>query len=160
MYKRILIVVESDLTSRVAIKEGLALAKVHDAEVVFFSVLPRYVPPMGDMPVLGTLSPDEFDDNARSDAERLLAKAVRLGERADVRCTSAIGTGAADAVCVADAARKRRCGLIVVSSVGSNAVVRLLTGSVIPGLITQATVPVLVCPQRRASRSSTQDAGG
>ncbi len=146
MYEKILIVVESDASSRAAIHEGVALAKAHDAEVVFFSVLPRYVPPMGDMPMLGILSPDEFDDNAKNDAERLLARAMRVAKRADVRCTSLVGNGADDAQCVAAAARKQRCGLIVVSEGGHNAVVRLLTGSVVPGLITHARVPVLVCP--------------
>ena len=40
-----------------------------------------------------------------------------------------------------------QCDLIVVASTGSNAVMRLLTGSVIPGLITHSRVPVLVCRQ-------------
>lgn len=154
MYEKILIVVDGEPTSRVAIKEGVALAKIYAAEVVFFSVLPRYIAPMGDMPALGLLSPDEFARNASKDAERWLAAAAIVADRAGVTHLAATSAGADDAECVAAAARKRRCGLIVVSSVGRNAVVRLLTGSVIPGLITQATVPVLVCPQPRPTRAS------
>lgn len=157
MYEKILIVVDSDPSSRVAIHEGLALAKVHDAEVVFFSVMPRYVAPLGDMPMLGILSPEEFDVNTKSDAERLLARAMRVAKRAGVRCAGTVGIGADDAKCIAAAAREQGCGLIVVAAVGRNAVVRLLTGSVVPGLITHARVPVLVCPgpaKRSGQRAS------
>lgn len=50
------------------------------------------------------------------------------------------------------------CDLIVLGHRGSNAVMRLLTGSLVPGLITAATIPVLICrepehpPKRRAPR--------
>lgn len=158
MYERILIVVSSATTSRAAIKEGVALAKVHDAEVTFFSVLPRYVLPVMDIPLaiasspaVDMPSPDAFRREARSNAERLLAAATAVADKAGVRSRYAMGTGNDDALCVIGAARKRRCGLIVVASAGRGALVRLLSGSVIPGLITHSTLPVLVC--RHASRS-------
>jgi fructose/tagatose bisphosphate aldolase len=50
-----------------------------------------------------------------------------------------------DAKAIVTAAQKRRCDLIVVGSEGRNAVLRLMMGSVIPGLITAAPVPVLIC---------------
>lgn len=156
MYKKILIVVDGEPKSRAAIKEGIALARIHGAEAVFFSVLPRYVPPMSDMPMLGTLSPEEFERSARNDAERLLAAATALADRAGVRSTSALGKGGDDAECIAEAARKRRCSLIVAATAGRNAVLRLLAGSVIPGLITHAHVPVLVCrAPARAPKSAS-----
>ena len=42
-------------------------------------------------------------------------------------------------------AGQRGCDLILVGTEGGNAVTRLLTGSSVPGLITRAGVPVMVC---------------
>ena len=147
MYKKILIVVGAGPTSRAAVSEGVALAKVHDAEALFFSVLPRYVVPVADMPFIGMPSPEDFQRDATASAERLLAAATVLADKAGVRSKHALGAGFDDAECIVEAARKRRCSLIVVASAGSNAVMRLLSGSVIPGLITQSTIPVLVVRQ-------------
>ena len=46
---------------------------------------------------------------------------------------------------IVGAARKRRCDLIVVAADGHNAFVRLVTGSLVSGLITRSSLPVLVC---------------
>jgi hypothetical protein len=52
---------------------------------------------------------------------------------------------------VADVAEKRRCELIVVGSDSRNALVRLISRSIIPGLISSAKVPVLVCQTKEPS---------
>lgn len=144
MYRRILVVVEAGAVSRSAISEAVALAKGNDAELVFFSVLPRYVMPVSDMPMMGALSPDEFQRSATESAQRHLAAVSAVAKQAGVRCSYAVGAGVDDAECIIEAAKQRRCGLIVVASVGRNAVLRLIMGSVIPGLITLSTIPVLV----------------
>ncbi|MDP3225733.1 MAG: universal stress protein, partial [Rubrivivax sp.] len=46
---------------------------------------------------------------------------------------------------VAASAQQQACELIVIAHEGHNAVMRMITGSVLPGLVTAATVPVLVC---------------
>jgi nucleotide-binding universal stress UspA family protein len=157
MYKRILIVVGSGASSRAAVNEGVGVAQVQGAEVVFAYVLPRYVMPVSEMPLLGAPSPDEFQREARADAERLLATATLAANKAGVHSLHAVAAGVDDAQCIVDIARKRRCDLIVVASAGRNALMRLLTGSVIPGLITISPVPVLVCrpsATRQAKRFS------
>lgn len=144
MYRRILIVVDGEPASRVAVSEGVALARVHRAEVLLFALLPHYVMPATEYPVVGLPTPDEFLRHAASNAERLLAAAKATADEAGVHSASAIGSGPDDAECVVEAVRKHRCGLIVVASTGRNAVMRLLSGSVIPGLITRSKVPVLI----------------
>ena len=47
---------------------------------------------------------------------------------------------------------RHHCDLIVVATEGRNAVMRILLGSVLPGLITAATVPVLVGRPQGAAR--------
>jgi nucleotide-binding universal stress UspA family protein len=145
MYKRILIVVEGGADARAAIREGVEVARVHGADVLFLAVLPRYVLPVSEMPVMGMVSPDEFQRAARNEAARNLAAAKVVADKAGVLSHGTMDSGVDDATCIADTASKRRCGLIVVASGGQGALMRLISGSVIPGLITHATVPVLVC---------------
>ncbi len=154
MYKRILIVVGKGVAQRVAVTEGVALAKVHGAEVVFFSVLPRYIVPVADVPMFEMPSPQEFQREATANADRFLAAATVVADKAGVRSRTAVGAGQDDAECIVDTARKRRCNLIVVASAGRNAVMRLISGSVIPGLITHSTLPVLIVRQRSPASSS------
>ena len=144
MYKRILIVVDQRAVTRAAVKEGLAIATAHDADVVFCHVLPRYAMPVADVPPFVAVSPQEFQRSAMAVADKQLSAAQKVAEKAGVVSQRVTGSGEDDARCIVDVARKRRCDLIVAASEGRNALLRLLTGSVIPGLITSFPVPVLV----------------
>ena len=158
MYKRILIVVDTKPAARAAVLEGTALAKVHGAEVLFFTVLPNYIVPVADMPMLAVVSPEQFEREARNSASRILAAATVIADKAGVLSRTASAAGDDPAHVIAAAARRRKCDVIVAASEGRNAVLRLLTGSVIPGLITAATVPVLVCKPKPASRPDARAA--
>ncbi len=151
MYKRILIVVDPRPVSRAAVTEGVLTAQVHGAEAVFFTVMPRYSVPVTDAPPFVLESPQEFQQAAKSNADRLLAAASISADRAGLKSRSVIGSGEDDAHCIVEAARKQRCDLIVVATEGRNALMRLMLGSVIPGLITSSPVPVLVCKLRPRS---------
>lgn len=144
MYRRILVVVNEGVPSRVAVAEGVALALVHDAEVCFLALLPRYTMPVTQFAMPAAASAGAFFSQAQRKAERRLAAASAAAAKAGVRCSSALESGADDAQCVVAAAGQRRCDLIVVASAGRSAVMRLLTGSLIPDLITLSSVPVLV----------------
>ena len=145
MYKRIMIVVDDGAIARPAIDEGLALAKVHRAEVLFFHVLPNYVVPMSDMPPMVTLGPEQHRREVERTANRLLATASEQAKALGVRCSTGVGSGVDAAECVARAASDRECHLVVIGSHGRTAIQRLIFGSVVTRLITLAPVPVLVC---------------
>lgn len=145
MHDRILIVVDDASTSEPAVQEGLALARALGAEVVLLGVMPMQGAPVADMPVMGLVGCADFEPLARDDAQRRLQAATDAADRAGVRSRSLVGEGLDPVHSIAEAAQSLHCGLIVVGSEGRNAVMRLLTGSVIPGLITHARVPVLVC---------------
>ena len=157
MYDRILIVVDDASTSEPALQEGLALARTLGAEVVLLGVMPMQGVPVADMPVMGLVGYADFEPQAREDTQRRLQAATDAADRAGVRSRSLVGDGLDPVHSIAQAAQSLDCGLIVVGSEGRNAVMRLLTGSVIPGLITHARVPVLVCrdsiPAARAGQA-------
>ena len=146
MYKRILIVVDAQPAARAAIDQGLSLARHHDAEVVFFTALAQPPLPLVDLAPVEPLAPQEFTREARTEAQRVLATAREAADEAGVMSHQVVGQGQNPSLAIAETARKRRCELVVVASDGHNALVRLLTGSVIPGLITASTIPILVCP--------------
>ena len=145
MYKRIMVTVDDTPNTDVAVKQGVDMARAHQAEVLFFYVLPRYVLPMVDALPVTVQSPEEFQREANDSAGKVLHAASAVAEAAGIVSHRAMGSGVDDAHCVADAARIRHCDLIVVASERRNAVMRLITGNIIPGLITHAGVPVLVC---------------
>lgn len=145
MYRRILIVVDQRQVSRAAWQEGLRLAAAHESEVTFFTALPRFPLPSAEAPYYDAGSQRDFDQAAKCNADRLLAAARVAADKALVVSRGVAWTGEDDVAGIVDAARRRRCELIVVASEGRNAVMRLLTGSVIPGLITASPIPVLVC---------------
>lgn len=62
-----------------------------------------------------------------------------------VRSSDFVSTGSDAAECIADAATKRKCDLVVIGSHGRTALQRLLYGSVVTRVITMCTKPVLVC---------------
>ena len=106
--------------------------------------------PVTDAPPFVLESPEEFQIAAKANADRLLAAAAVAADRAGLKSRCEIGSGEDDAQCIGEAVLKRRFELIVVASEGRNALMRMLLGSVIPGLITRspAPVPVLVCKLR------------
>jgi nucleotide-binding universal stress UspA family protein len=145
MYERILVLLNEEYTFRAAACEAVALGKVHGSELLFLSILPAYTLPVPDMPISAVPLPDEFQNAARKNAEQMLAEAEAKADKAGVRHRREMVEGPEDAQTVVNFARRRDCRLIVVGSAGRNAVVRLLSGSVIPGLITLSPLPVLIC---------------
>ncbi|MDP3224480.1 MAG: universal stress protein, partial [Rubrivivax sp.] len=92
MFKRILVIVEVD-GSPEARAMAVALALQHNAELVFFSLLPRYPVPVADAPLITPMSNEEFDQQARQAAVKLLDTAVREAENQGVMSRAAIGAG-------------------------------------------------------------------
>ena len=145
MYRRILIVVEPSAVAAAAIDEGLALARVGDAEVVFLGGLPRHLAPAAELPDAEMAAHWKSLDDAKARTQGVLAEASARADELGVMSRTVFASGEDGVRGILDSARALRCDLIVVASEGSNAVVRLLTGSVIPGLITASSVPLLVC---------------
>lgn len=146
MYRRILVVVTDQPESQAAVREGIGLAQVHGAELLFFSALPNYAGPVVDlMPALPSSVTEEAEREIRRHAERQLSEARLKADASGVRSQTLVAVGTDPVTFITATARDRLCDLIVVGTEPRNALMRILTGSVIPGLITQAKVPVLVC---------------
>jgi nucleotide-binding universal stress UspA family protein len=140
-----MVVVDPGAAAQAAIEEGVALARVDGAELVFFHALPqRPWPWMVERPGAARAKV-AWGRGALTHGPDLLDAAAAIADQAGVMHRGATTHGPAGAAAIARAAVRHRCGLVVVASEGRNALVRLMSGSVIPGLISLSTTPVMVC---------------
>jgi nucleotide-binding universal stress UspA family protein len=156
MYKKILILIDDQPSSLSGVRQGVKLAAAMRSNVQFLYLLPAY-----SFPVVGihadALSAYEgtssqlFERQSREAATATLKWAVEIATTFGVQGKRSTAMGGVTAVDIVETAIAKRCGLIVVASTGKNAVMRLISGSIIPSLITVSKIPVLVCPQDDAS---------
>lgn len=145
MIQKILVVVDDRAVTQSAIDQAIEIAQIHRADLFFFSVTPPINSTAGDILPAADLT---LSAKQAEEASRLLGEAGAWAERCGVHSHRARSNALDPAQAVADAAKKRYCDMIVVATEQQNAVVRLLSGSIVPGLISKASVPVLVCRER------------
>lgn len=144
MYERILIATDGHALSKKAVKEGIALARSLDAEVVAFTAVPRYPHLYFEGGVV--LAPAEI---ARIEKEwtqlgQAVVDAVQQdAHERDVKATAVVSRGE-PSESIISAAKKYKCGLIVMASHGRKGVKRILLGSETLDVLTHSHVPVLV----------------
>lgn len=154
MFHKILILVDEHPASMQAVRQGVEVARVNGSEILFFHLLPHFPSLQVGMQDAVVPLPNGYEQTMRENASHLLQQASALAEAAGVpsRRSMGSGVGGSEAQWVSDVATKRHCELIVVGSESRNAVVRLIGGSIVPGLISSAKVPVLVCQAREPGR--------
>jgi nucleotide-binding universal stress UspA family protein len=146
-----MIVVECREGAWAAVSEGLDLAQRHGATATLALAVPSMAEVIVAMPGLPVISNDAAALEIARYGAQLLDRARNQAERLGV----AARTVAIDALDVADGiarrAREEGADVIVVACEPVNAVVRLLNGSLVPGLVTAATMPVVICRDRAQS---------
>lgn len=151
MFRKIMIVLDDHPPSQAAVQQGLEVARVHAAQVIYLYLAPAYVFPMvdmqgGGMAAFAAHTAEQFEQQAQATASSVLKAAQEVADAAGVASSCSTVPGEVSVDHVTEAVAAHGCDLVVVASSGSNAVVRLLTGNIIPGLISRCPVPVLVCP--------------
>lgn len=148
--RRVMAVLEAGAHADAAVAEGVALAAAHRAELVVLHWAPELegvvvdaVPdPSGFAPM-----PDEHElQVARERAGRRVSAALAAAAREGVEVRVLVAVASDGAKGIARAAQEQACDVVVIASEGGNAVTRLVTGSLVPGVITESPVPVLICP--------------
>lgn len=145
MFKRTLLVLEPGSHPDAVIQTGLAMARSCLAEVVFYTGLSRTRLPVADLPDPVMAAQWNSLDDERLLTDRLHARARQIADGLGVLCRSVIAARSEPVRSIVDAAQASHCDVIVAASERNNAVVRLLNGSFIPGLVTASPVPVMVC---------------
>ncbi|MBH9551487.1 universal stress protein [Inhella gelatinilytica] len=143
--KRLMVVLELTPWSASAVQQGLALAGALAAELVFFVPLPALGSAMGDAFTLMVESGETTDAALRLEAAERLRQAAEAADHAGILHHVAVQRGGDLSSLVVEQARRWHCAYILVGAPPQNAVMRLLSGNLIPALITASPIPVLVC---------------
>lgn len=146
MFKRTLIVLEPQLHPDAVIHHGLAMARACLADVVFYTALSSQKPRAPDLPGREVAAHGASPDDTRTRTERLHRRARQTAEDLGVLSSSVLARSDQAERGILEAAQTSHCDAIMVACDGSNALLRLLNGSFIPGLVTASPLPVMVCP--------------
>jgi nucleotide-binding universal stress UspA family protein len=144
MYRRILVAVDGDYSSKLALQEALRLTRETKAKLHLVHVI--------DMtpPVEGGLDPEGFREMVRQEGNDLLDEVAGLAGRACVDADTAMleASRRQYSKAIAHEAQRWAADLIVMGTHGRMGIARLVLGSVAEGVVHIAPVPVLLvrCP--------------
>jgi nucleotide-binding universal stress UspA family protein len=145
MFKHILIPTDGSAVSAKAVKAGIALAKQYGARVTgYHAVEPVPTHIYGEGYVADKQMIAEFERRNRAAAKKHVARIAREALKAGVPFEPVVQTVRTPYEGIVDAAQKRKCDLILMSSHGHRGLTRLMLGSVADKVIQLSKVPVLV----------------
>jgi nucleotide-binding universal stress UspA family protein len=144
MYKHILIPTDGTELSRMAVKQGMALAKSLGAKVTVLTTFPTFHFVAVD-PVLITATPATFRKDCEAAAERYLSAAADAAAAAGVACEGVHLEHDHPYEAIIDTAGARGCDLIFMASHGRKGVAAFVLGSETTKVLTHSKIPVLVC---------------
>lgn len=154
MHQKLMVVLDTTPASRMAVIEGIGMAMLARASIHFLHIMPPYSPPAAESPALLGWTLDDHLLASQKTAAKLIKAALRDAEIAGVTATSEAVFGSDPAEAIVENARRKRCDLIVIGSLGRSALQRFLFGSVVTRLLTLSPYPVLVCKQGKLSRKA------
>jgi nucleotide-binding universal stress UspA family protein len=145
MFKHILIPTDGSPVSTRAIKAGIAFAKESGARVTgYYAVEPVPTRLYGEGYIADKRMIAEFERRSRDAAKKHVATIERAARKAGVPFEPVVETARTPYHGIVDAATKRDCDLIFMSSHGRSGLMRIALGSVADKVMTLSKVPVMV----------------
>jgi nucleotide-binding universal stress UspA family protein len=142
MYRHILIPTDGSELAERGVAHGLALAKSVGARVSVIFVLEAFSEMTGRfLEAVAT-----YAALRKEQATSVLDRAANAAAKAGISCETIQAENGQPHQAIIAAAENRGCDLIVMSSHGRSGLSVLLIGSVTSKVLTQAKIPVLVCP--------------
>jgi nucleotide-binding universal stress UspA family protein len=143
MYKHILIATDGSELAAKAVASGLGLAKQLGATVTVVTATEPWTAMMTGEPAIA-FPIAEYDKAAAESAARILGTVSAAANKAGVSCETVHVTNyPSDAII--ETAKSKGCDLIVMASHGRRGIARALLGSEAVNVLTNSTVPVLIC---------------
>jgi nucleotide-binding universal stress UspA family protein len=158
MFQRILVPIDGSPTSAAGLRQAIALAADQGATLYLLHVVDELVVTQGfDGTAFVAQSEIDAVINAlRKQGKGLLEKAAEAAKRRSVKyetlLVDTVGHAVADVI--AEQARKRRAGLIVMGTHGRRGITRLVMGSDAEGVVRSARVPVMLVRLHKVSRGT------
>lgn len=146
MYRQILVAIDDSETSRKALDEAVALAKLHGAKLEIAHAVDESLVQAFNTHGVALVDPRQIEhalvESGRAIVEQAIATARASGVEATSRLLMTQDTHTADQI--AEAVDTAGADLLVVGSHGRRGVSRLLLGSVAERLIRKVAVSVLI----------------
>ena len=147
MFKHILIPTDGSELSAKAVKQGVGLAKAVGAKVTGFFATPDYNPStyFGEGHTLRAPSPKDHAEIWQKTARKYLSTIEVEAEVEKVPCEIFHTVSDSPYEAIIDAAKKKKCDLIVMASHGRRGLSALVLGSETHKVLIHSKIPVLVC---------------
>lgn len=145
MFKKILIPTDGSKVARKAIRAGIALAKKLKASVVgYHAAEPVELVFNAEGASVRPMAIQQFRARIAEQGEQYLAEIAQACKAAGVACETVMTTPARPYQGIVDAARKKKCDMILMSSHGRGELATLVLGSVTQKVLAHSKIPVLV----------------
>ena len=144
MYKHLLIATDGSELASKAIALGLGLAKSLGARVTILMVSEPWTAVVSGEAAIAFPIKD-YERAVTANANEVLAAAASAAKSQAVSCDTVHAKDQFPAEGIIDTATKQGCDLIVMASHGRRGLKRLFLGSQTNSVVTQSTIPVLVC---------------
>ena len=144
MFTHILIATDGTELSETAVEQGITLAKVLGSKITFVHVTEPWAAAVaGEWAIVFPV--EEYERAAAANAKAILAQASKAASAAGLACDTVHVKDQFAAEGIIEEAKKRACDLILMASHGRRGFARFLLGSQATRVLTQSTVPVLIC---------------
>jgi nucleotide-binding universal stress UspA family protein len=144
MYKHILIPTDGSELSKLALEEGVALAKALDAQVTIITVTTPFHLITAN-PVMLTDTPERYTEHMAATAGQYLGEGKKIAAAAGVECDLVHIEHEHPYKAIIDTAQKQGCDAIQMASHGRRGISAVLLGSETLKVLTHSTIPVIVC---------------
>ena len=145
MFKHILVPTDGSELSRKTVDRAIGFASEAGAKITFFFAQQDYPMPMyGEGALLVPVTPDQFVEATRAEAERILAESEARAAEKGVETETETAVSDLPTEAIIAAAKKHGCDLIFMASHGRKGVAGFLLGSETQKVLTHTDIPVLV----------------
>ena len=144
MFKHLLLPTDGSPLSEGAVRKGIALARVLGAQITGLHVSPRFQVLTYRTDMLEETRAEDLRDS-KAHADRYLEFIRTAAAAAQVPCETLCESRDDVHQSIIDVARTRGCDLIVMASHGRRGIAGVLLGSETQRVLTQSSIPVLVC---------------
>jgi nucleotide-binding universal stress UspA family protein len=144
VYKHLLIATDGSELAKKAVDQGFALAKALNARATAITVTPRWTSTVYGQPPLASPA-ESYNKHVAEEASQILSSVDDAAKKGDLKCDTLHVKNRFPAEGILETANARGCDLIVMASHGRRGLRRLMLGSQANEVVTQSTIPVLVC---------------
>jgi nucleotide-binding universal stress UspA family protein len=142
VYKHLLIATDGSELAQKAVDQGFALAKALNAKATVINVTPSWTSTVsGEL----AIHAENYNKLVAEAAWKVLSTVDDTAKKADFTCDTLHVKDRSPAEGIIETANARGCDLIVMASHGRRGLGRLILGSQANEVVTQSTIPVLVC---------------